>query len=93
LGEGQSQMEIEIIRKTLIDHIKQMFQVEEDDEDFTPDVHLFDYGYIDSFGATELISFIENQFGIEVTQKDLMLHTLNTVNEITELIRMKTEEQ
>lgn len=82
-------MEIEMIRKTLIDHIKQVFEIEADDEDFTPNVHLFDYGYIDSFGATELISFIENEFGIEVTQKDLMLHTLNTVNEIAKLIRMK----
>lgn len=82
-------MDLDTIRETLTAHIRQAFEVDEQDDEFTPDVHLFDYGYIDSFGATELIAFVESTFGIEVTRKDLMLHSLNTINEIAAFIKMK----
>lgn len=85
-------MAIEEIKSTIMAYIMDKFQIEQDDEEFTPDVHLFDYGYIDSFGATELISFIETKYGIEVTKKDLMLTSLNTVNEIASFVEKKTGE-
>ncbi|MHA6481416.1 acyl carrier protein [Paenibacillus sp. strain BS8-2] len=82
-------MTVEQIKAKLVEHIMDRFQIDSDDDEFHPDVHLFDYGYIDSFGATELIAYIETEFGIEVTKKDLMLHSLNTVNEIVSFIQMK----
>ncbi len=75
----------------LMSHIRESFDIPGDDEDFTPEVHLFDYGYIDSFGATAVISFIEDKYSIEVTKKDLMLHSMNTVEEIADVIMMKKE--
>lgn len=84
-------MQIDEIRNRLTTQVKQMAKVDEDDDDFTLDVHLFDYGYLDSFGATELISYIEEQFHIEITQKDLMLTSLNTINEISAFIQQKLE--
>ena len=50
------------------------------------DVHLFDYGYIDSFGAVELTSFVENKFSIKISNSDLVIHPLNTINEIAEFV-------
>lgn len=70
-------------------HIKNRYEIEEDDDEFTPDVHLFDYGYIDSIGATALIAHIEKTYGIQVTNQDLMLYPLNTVREITQFIHTK----
>ena len=70
-------------------HIKSRYDIEEDDEDFTVDVHLFDYGYIDSFGATALIAHIEKTYGIQVTNQDLMMYPLNTVREIATFIQNK----
>lgn len=84
-------MILEEIKSTLTAYIMNKFEIEQDDEEFTADVHLFDYGYIDSFGATELIAFVEVEFGIEVTKKDLMLNSLNTINEIASMIQQKTE--
>ncbi|CAG7656061.1 acyl carrier protein [Paenibacillus allorhizosphaerae] len=70
-------------------HIKNRYEIEEDDDEFTPDVHLFDYGYVDSIGATALIAHIEKTYGIQVTNQDLMLYPLNTVREIAQFIHNK----
>lgn len=86
-------MTLDEIRSTLTAHITKHFQIEPDDDEFTADVHLFDYGYIDSFGAAELTSFVESTFGIEVTKKDLMLHPMNTINEIAAFVAMKQGER
>ncbi|GAA4874536.1 hypothetical protein GCM10023310_62720 [Paenibacillus vulneris] len=74
----------------LEEHIRNRYEIEEDDDDFTVDVHLFDYGYIDSIGATALIAHIEKTYGIQVTNQDLMLYSMNTVREIADFIQTKT---
>ncbi|WP_159885492.1 acyl carrier protein [Paenibacillus puerhi] len=70
-------------------HIRSRYDIDADDDDFTVDVHLFDYGFIDSMGATALIAHIENTYGIQVTPQDLMLHPMNTVREIAAFIHSK----
>lgn len=74
----------------LENHIRERYEIEADDDDFGPDVHLFDYGFIDSIGATALIAHIEKTYGIQVTNQDLMLYPLNTIVEIAALIHKKT---
>jgi len=80
---------MERIMEELEKHIRERYGIDDDDDDFTPDVHLFDYGYIDSIGATALIAHIEKTYGIQVTNQDLMLYPLNTVREISEFIHRK----
>lgn len=80
---------MEDLLQELEDHIRARYEIDEDDEDFDADVHLFDYGYIDSIGATALIAHIEKTYGIQVTQQDLMLHPMNTVREIATFIQTK----
>lgn len=62
-----------------------------DDPDFNNDVHLFNEGFVDSFGAVEIIHFIEEEYGIEITQRDITLYPMNTVNEIAEVVESKIE--
>ncbi|UJF33162.1 acyl carrier protein [Paenibacillus hexagrammi] len=71
-------------------HIRERYEIEEDDDDFGVDVHLFDYGFIDSIGATALIAHIEKTYSVQVTNQDLMLYPMNTVREIAEFISKKT---
>ncbi len=66
----------------LREFIRERFTIPKDDADFNDDIHLFDYGYVDSFGAVELITFVKKQFGVEVSGSDLMVHPLNTVRQI-----------
>lgn len=79
----------EEITQQLEQHIRERYEIEADDEDFDLDVHLFDYGFIDSIGATALIAHIEKTYSIQVTNQDLMLYPLNTVREIADFITKK----
>lgn len=80
---------MEEIVQQLEAHIRTRYEIEPDDDDFGVDVHLFDYGFIDSIGATALIAHIEKTYSIEVTNQDLMLYPLNTINEIAAFISRK----
>jgi D-alanine--poly(phosphoribitol) ligase subunit 2 len=63
--------------------IRERFGIPENDSDFNDEVDLFNYGYIDSFGAVELASFIENRFSIGLTESDWANFPLSTINEIS----------
>lgn len=77
-----------MIAEEIEEFIKAHFSIG-DDEDFTRDVNLFDYGFIDSLEATEIIVFLEERFSIEITQKDIILYPMNTINEIAEVVQGK----
>jgi D-alanine--poly(phosphoribitol) ligase subunit 2 len=82
-------MEPEEITKTLRDYIVQRYAVPAGDSDFNDDVHLFDYGYVDSFGAVDLVSFVQQTFGITVSQGDMIAYPMNTINEIATFISLR----
>ena len=69
------------IDQALYDFIKENFSIG-DDPDYTPGVHLFDAGFVDSLGAIEILNFAEERWHIEITQRDLTLYPMNTVQEI-----------
>lgn len=66
--------------------VRSKFDIATDDPDFTPDIHLFDYGYVDSFGAQELIHYVEATYRIKIEDDDLVKYPLNTVNEISQFV-------
>lgn len=71
--------------------IRQRYNIPLDDPDFNDSVHLFDYGYIDSFGAVDLIAFVESTFNITISQSDLVAYPLNTIREIAEFAILRRE--
>lgn len=75
--------------KVLFNFISENFEIDSDDPDYTVDVNLFDYGFVDSLGATEIVVFIEEHWDIEITQKDLTLYSMNTIAEIAEVVDSK----
>ena len=84
---------MENVKDTLRSYIMEHFNIEADDPDFDDDVHLFDYGFVDSLGATEIVLFLEETFGVQITQKDIILYAMNTVNEIADVVERKLQEQ
>jgi methoxymalonate biosynthesis acyl carrier protein len=79
-------MEIHEIMAALRGFIRERFGVPENDPDFTDEVDLFNYGYIDSFGAVELTGFIEKQFSVKFTNSDWVAFPLNTIAEISSFV-------
>ncbi len=53
--------------------------------------YLFTSGVIDSFGIVELISDLENLYGIHFDSNDLKKENLETVNAIARLIEAKKQ--
>ncbi|MCI8842699.1 MAG: acyl carrier protein [Oscillospiraceae bacterium] len=81
------------VKDTLRDYIIQYASIEPDDPDFSDDVDLFDYGFVDSLGATEIVLFLEETFGIEITQADITLYPMNTIDEIAGVVEQKLQEK
>ena len=81
------------VKNTLRDYIIQYASIEPDDPDFSDDVDLFDYGFVDSLGATEIVLFLEETFGIEITQADITLYPMNPIDEIAGVVEQKLQEK
>lgn len=79
-------MHTEDIGSALRTFVRQQFSIPEDDPDFTDDVDLFNYGYIDSLGAVELTGFIERQFEVRFTDSDWINFPLNSIREISAFV-------
>ena len=75
----------EALRSFILEH----FEIDAGDPDFSDDVHLFDYGFVDSLGATEIVLFLEETFQVKITQADITLYPMNTINEIAGVVESK----
>ena len=79
------------IQRIIDEQLRVLCEIEDDDPDYGEDLNLFDAGYLDSLGGMKLIAFLEERFGIEISQKDLILYPMNTLREISELVERKLE--
>lgn len=79
-------MDLNEIITQLRQFIRAQFNVTEGDKDFDDNVHLFDYGYVDSFGAVTLTSYVESTFGIAIKDTDMIAFPLNTIREIASFV-------
>jgi acyl carrier protein len=78
--------ELDRIRAELNSHIRRDYGVANNDPDFSDDVHLFDYGYIDSLGAARLTAFLESKFSIKISESDLLGFPFTTIREIADFV-------
>lgn len=49
-------------------------------------VDMFEEGIVDSFGFVEMVSFIEKEFGIELSDDDLESDEIATIEGLTQII-------
>ena len=52
---------------------------------------LIESGLIDSFGIVEIVSFIEEKFGVSLENDDLVIENFNTISAIAGLVSRKTK--
>jgi len=53
------------------------------------DEHLFERGIVDSMGAVELIQFLQDEFGIEITDDELTEQHFSTLRSIAAFVCAK----
>jgi methoxymalonate biosynthesis acyl carrier protein len=85
-------MRTEEIESELRTFVQQQFSIPKNDPDFSDDIDLFNYGYIDSIGAVELTGFVERHFGVQFTDSDWVSYTLSSIREISRFVTKRLEE-
>jgi methoxymalonate biosynthesis acyl carrier protein len=61
----------------------------EDEAEFTNSDNIFEMGFVNSLFAMKLVSYIEQEFGIEVDNEDLEISNFNSVDRIVGYIENK----
>lgn len=61
-----------------------------DEEGLRDDASLLEEGIIDSTGVLNLVMFIEETFGIEVKDEELVPENLDSVNKLVAFVQRKT---
>jgi acyl carrier protein len=66
--------------------IKQRFPLASSKE-LTQDLSLLDSGIVDSLGVLDLVGFIEEQFGIEAQDDDLVPENFDSIESLARFVR------
>jgi acyl carrier protein len=71
------------------DYIEQCFLIEFD-ESFPEDTDLFKEGVMDSFGYVQMCRFLEKEFDIRFSEKEMTGNVLTSLTRIREFVLQKT---
>lgn len=63
----------------LLRHVKESQEIPDNDEFYGPDVDLFDYGYLDSFGIVSFIETVDKVFGVDMSMVDFYADDFRTL--------------
>lgn len=74
------------VRSYLIENFLYMHR----DAELGDDEQLLERGILDSMGVMELVSFLEEEFGVQLADEEITEANLGTVGSITRLMEWKT---
>ena len=74
---------------TLKDYVLREFLPGEDPGELTQTTELITTGVIDSVGVLKLVTFVEEQFGVQVEAYEADVDHFNTINDIVTLVESK----
>jgi acyl carrier protein len=77
---------VDDIAELVHEFIKQRFPLASSKE-LTQDLSLLDSGIVDSLGVLDLVGFIEEQFGIEAQDEDLVPENFDSIAALTQFVR------
>jgi acyl carrier protein len=75
------------IAETVENFVRRRFDISASDPYFSPQVNLWDEGYVDSLGMTELVVFLETTFAIKLPDTALFAPEFTTIDGIASLVR------
>jgi acyl carrier protein len=66
--------------------VRQTFAVDSGDPNFDRSVDLFDAGYVDSVGITEMLAYITETYGIDIPDEHLLSDEFATIDGMATVI-------
>jgi acyl carrier protein len=67
-------------------YIRIQFRVAAEDARFSRSLPLFESGYVDSIGVVELLTFISEEFAVDLPDDALMSDEFSTINGIAAIV-------
>jgi methoxymalonate biosynthesis acyl carrier protein len=77
------------IKESVRDFIESNLIAFNDDVTIDDDDNIFESGFVDSSVAMQLVIFVEEKFGIQVTDDDLDLINFSTISRMVQFINRK----
>ena len=77
------------IKTTLKTFILNEYLPGEDPSALTDDTPLMTTGILDSIAVLKVVTFLENQFGITIGPREAVVENMNTISDITRLVKAK----
>jgi acyl carrier protein len=75
--------------------ISTQFAVSPTDPGFDREADLFEHGYVDSVGVIELLGFLQEEFGVEIPDDDILTDDFSNIAGIARIVirnsRLQTE--
>lgn len=79
-------METNSLEPRIEQFIRSNFSVSPTDPGFDRSVDLFAQGYVDSVGVVELIEFLQEDFGVQISDADLLSEDFSNVAGIARIV-------
>lgn len=77
------------IREQIQQYILENFMYSDNSAELSGDLSLIDSGVMDSTGVLELVGFIEETFGVQVDDTELVPENFDSIDKITGYIQHK----
>jgi acyl carrier protein len=84
-------MKSDQITSKLREFVQHRFSIPENDPDFSDEIDLFNYGYVDSIGAVELTGFVAREFGVKFADSDWLNFPLSSIRAISAFVAQRCE--
>ena len=77
-------------QEMLIGYIKKYICVNREIGDFDSNKEIFNSGVVDSFGLIELLSYVEEEFGVSIENYEILDQGADTIEKIVNLIEERS---
>lgn len=81
----------ELVKNKIRQYIIDTAQIQSDDKDFSDEINLYKYGYLDSIDSMSVIYFLESEFDVKITKEDILLNNLENISNIAKMVTDKIE--
>ena len=78
-------------KKTVMSKISEFLSQFISETDIDPDVNLFESGLVNSLFAMQLLLYVEQEFGLQVTNEDLDIKNFRSLNALTDFVMVKVD--
>jgi acyl carrier protein len=79
-------MDLAEVQQRIERFVRTQFTVSDGDTRFSRSVDLYEDGFVDSVGVVELLAFISEEFGVEISDEQLLSKDFSTIDGLAGIV-------